>query len=166
MTDASERFNKRPWRLRDVPDCLEAANRKRRLSAGMSLLVFTDLARTMVGARVLRQKASYERRSRLAYDVMAPMIEQALGSRERGAPPIGVAHLIRAREGRVVAAPDDGEWERTLLWACGLVGCYTGDLVIVTPHGWRVGSLAGWSPTLTDLSGPRLRSVPTRLDAS
>lgn len=152
--------------LRDVPTFLRGATRRRTLTPGVNLLVVTDLEHNIRTVRVLRRRASYRTRDRLAYDVMAPIIDKALPLREPGSPPTGIAHLIRAREGRVVPLPNDAEWEWTLLWACGLVGCYTGDLLIVTPHGWRVGRVAGWSPTLTDLSGQRLRCVPTGLEAS
>lgn len=156
----------RTGQLRDVPAFLRGATRRRLLTAGMNLLVVTDLEEKVLTVRVLRRRASYRTRSRLAYDVMAPIIDKALPFREPGRPPTGIGHLIRAREGRVVPVPDDDEWERALLWACGMVGCYTGDLVIVTPRGWRANGVAGWSPNLMDLSGQRLRSVPTGLEAS
>lgn len=156
----------RTGQLRDVSAFLRGATRRRLLTAGMNLLVVTDLEEKVLTVRVLRRRASYRTRSRLAYDVMAPIIDKALPFREPGRPPTGIGHLIRAREGRVVPVPDDDEWERALLWACGMVGCYTGDLVIVTPRGWRANGVAGWSPNLMDLSGQRLRSVPTGLEAS
>lgn len=149
-----------------MPAFLRTATRGRTITPGTTLLVVTDLQHNVIKVRVLRRKATYSRRSRLAYDVMAPIIANALPPRTPGQPPTGVGYLIRAREGRVVRVPDDDEWERTLLWACGSVGCYTGDVVIVTPHGWRVGDVAGWSPSLPDFSAATLRSVPMGAEAS
>jgi hypothetical protein len=159
MTRA-QNLDERTGRLHDVPAFLQSVTRRRKLADGMNLLVATDLEQNVLTVRVLRQKAAYNRRSRLAYDVMAPILASALPPREHGTPPTGIGYLVRARAGRVVPLPSDAEWERTLLWACGSICCLTGDLVLVTPHGWRVDEVAGWSPTLADLSAPKLRSLP------
>jgi hypothetical protein len=155
----------RKGQLRDVPTLLGDVARRRPLRSEMNLLVVTDLEQNVLTVRVLRRRASYHTRSRLAYDVMVPIIQKALPLRQPGNPPTGIGHVVRTREGRVVPVPDDAEWEWTLLWACGMAGCYTGDLVLVTPHGWRADGVAGWSPSLTDLSAQKLRSLPTGAEA-
>lgn len=160
--------------LRDVPGFLERATRRFRLEAGVNLLVATDLEQNVLGVKRLPKRVSYERRSRLAYDVVAPALEQRLPGRDRGSPPSGIGYIVRTRDGRAVPAFDDLEWAYTLLWACGSICCYTGDVVVVTPHGWRIvtdsGSrnrlIAGWSPTIADLSARHLRSVGSPLEAS
>jgi hypothetical protein len=159
--------------LRDVPAFLLSATRRLRLDVDTNLLVATDLDRNVLGTKRLPKRATYARRSRLAYDVVAPALEQMLPSRDHQRGPTGIGYIIRTREGRTVPALDDLEWAYTLLWACGSICCYTGDVVVVTQHGWRVvtdhgmsGQVAGWSPSLADLSARRLRSVTPPLEAS
>ena len=151
--------------LRDVPAFLLSATRRLRLDVDTNLLVATDLERNVLGTKRLPKRATYARRSRLAYDVVAPALEQMLPPRqERG--PTGIGYIIRTREGRAAPALDDLEWAYTLLWACGSICCYTGDVVVVTQHGWRVvtdhgmsGQVAGWAPSVAELCTGRLRAV-------
>ena len=160
MTRLQERFGDRPWWLRDVPELLATAARSVDVSPGLNLLVAIDLEQRLLGtARLPVRTATYERRSRLAYDVMRPKLERLLPERPPGAPPVGSAFVVRAREDRVVPSIEDSEWERALLYACGAICCYAAGLVLVTPHGWRYADVAGRTPTLTDLGARRLRAV-------
>jgi hypothetical protein len=153
--------------LRDVPAFLQRATRRFRVDDNTNLLVATDLEQNVLGAKRLPKRATYARRSRLAYDVVAPALEAMLPSRTHQRGPTGIGYIIRGREGRAVPAMDDLEWAYTLLWACGSICCFTGDVVVVTPHGWRVvtdhgwrdGPVAGWTPSLAELSAGRLRAV-------
>jgi hypothetical protein len=143
-----------------VPAFLRTVASRQRLTAERNILVATDLEHRLLGVRALPQrKASYDRRSRLAYDVLAPALERMLPARAHGSPPTGVGYIVRPREGRAVVTPEDHEWRYTLLWACGSICCFTGDVVIVTPHGWRCDDEAGWEPRLADLSRPPLKAV-------
>jgi hypothetical protein len=163
----SDRYDERPQRLSDAPAFLRAATQRARLKPGANLLVATDLEQNVLGVKTLPpRRAAYERRSRLAYDLLAPALERMLPKREWGKGPTGIGYLIRGREGRAVPALDDLEWAYTLLWACGSICCFSGDVVVVTPYGWRFHNTAGWSPTLADLAGPRLRAVAPPLEAS
>jgi hypothetical protein len=162
----SDRYDDGPHRLSDAPAFLRAATQRTRLKPGSNLLVATDLDQNVLGVKTLPpRRASYERRSRLAYDLLAPALERMLPQRDWGKEPAGIGYLIRGREGRAVPALDDLEWAYTLLRACDSICCFTGDVVIVTPHGWRFDDTAGWSPTLADLRGPRLRAVAPPLEA-
>jgi len=146
--------------LRDVPSFLERATRRLRLDAGTNLLVATDLEQNVLGTKRLPKRAAHARRSRLAYDVVAPALERMLPPRGHGTPPSGMGYIIRAREGRAVPAIDDLEWAYTLLWACGYICCYTGDVVVVTPHGWRVVTDHGRLLQVSRAGRPTWRSCP------
>ena len=161
MSELSERYGSRAWWLPDVPAFLEEVAARAALRVNLNLLVAVDLDRKVLGVKRLpARKAGYERRTRLAYDVIAPALEQMLPPRPPRSSPTGTGHLVRTRPGRVVPLAEDAEWERSLLYACGSICAYTGELVLVTPHGWRFADMAGHEPKLADLERrPRLRAV-------
>jgi hypothetical protein len=105
------------------------------------------------------RKATYDKRSRIAYDVIAPMLNEMSPPRAATGSPVSVAYVVRPRAGRAVITDEDHEWRYTLLWGCGISPCFTGDVVIVTPHGWRYDEQGGWEPRLADPSRPPLRAV-------
>src|SRR5437764_1344076 len=111
MSKPDDSYGDRVHRLRDVPAFLQDATRRTPLDPGTNLLVATDLEQNVLGVKKLRsRRVAYERRSRLAYNILAPALEQMLPPRELGKGPTGIGYLVRGREGRAVPALDDLEW--------------------------------------------------------
>src|SRR5947209_9571498 len=138
MSELSDRCGGRPWWLSDAPAFLREVATMVRLGNDATYLVAVDLEQRVLGVKKMpARKAAYERRTRLAYDVMAPALERMLPSHAAGTPPTGTGHLLRTRTGRVVPTPEDSEWDRALLYACGYICAYTGGVVLLTPNGWR-----------------------------
>jgi hypothetical protein len=156
----------RPWKLNDVPAVLGAVASRLRLERGRSYLAAFDLETKLVGAR--RLPLSFDRmtdRWDIGRTGIAPTAERVLGSSLRHGPPTRVTHLIRCRDARAVYGIHDLAFAYGLMYGLQLLDTFTGELVVVTPHGWSLGPRqAGASPTLADLKAlsPRAASRSRR----
>lgn len=142
-----------PWRLRDPKALLTAVARRTKFEAGRSYLATVDLDGNLVGVQQL--PASAEGLSdpwEIGRRVIEPAGKQILGDvHER--PPRHVTHLIRVRDGRVVWGLHDVAFARSLLYGLQILSTFTGELIVLTPHGWTTGGHHGAaSPTLGELT--------------
>jgi len=151
-----------PWELPDVPTFLTDVSRRVDLRPGLDVLVVVDDSdrRRILGLEQLVPATDGDADpSELAESILEGPMHRLCPGWDAPRPPHCTAHLLRCREGRVVPARDDLRWGYGMLYAKNMLTVYAGDIVVLTPHGWRVGFRAGATPTLTSLAGPGLRAV-------
>jgi len=152
-----------PWELPDVAAFLTDLSRRIDLRPGLDLLVVVDDSdvRRVLGLEELAQPAHPETDpGELAYAIFEQPMQRLCPSWEEDpGPPHCTVHLLRCRDGRVVPAPDDIRLGYAMLYAKNFLTVYSGDIIVLTPYGWRVGRRAGAAPTLTSLGGRGLRAV-------
>jgi hypothetical protein len=151
-----------PWHLPDVPAFLSAVAREVDLYAGLDLLAVVDVSdkRELLAVETLpTAETSRVEDWQFAMQVIAPMLERLCPDHDSPPPPQCTTHLLRCRAGRVVPALDDVRLGYALLYGRNLINTFCGDIVILTPHGWRAERRAGLTPTLTSLGGQALRAV-------
>lgn len=156
------RFLDDPWQLPDVPAFLTEVARRVDLQPGLDLLVVVDDSeeRRVLGLEPLAPVELDADPSEVARTVLEKPMQRLCPSWEEAPPPPHcTAHLLRCREGRVVHARDDVKLGYGLLYAKNFLTVFCGDIVILTPHGWRIDDRAGNAPTLTSLRGRGLRAV-------
>lgn len=154
-----------PWELSDVPALLATVARRVVLDVGVDVLatVRTDEARSFVAAEALPTVPDMSCRDEqewvFANDVLEPIFLRLCPPRDFARLPECTIHLIRCREGRVVPTPDEGSLGYAMLLANNESQAYVGDIITVTPHGWRRRWMADDQPTLTALRRRRLRAT-------
>jgi hypothetical protein len=156
------RYQDDPWELPDVPAFLDDVAHRVELRPGLDLLVVVDdseVRRVLDVAKLSRPAKALPDPSELARKVIEKPMARLCPGYEVPPPPHCTAHLLRCREGRVVPARDDIRWAYGLLYARNGINTLCGDVVVLTPHGWRVGQRSGLTPTLTSLGHRRLRVV-------
>src|SRR3954453_13758669 len=162
-----------PWELPDVPAFLADVSRRIDLQPGLDVLVVVDDSldvlvvvddsevRRVLGLEELAKPIDPDPDpSELADTILEGAMQRLCPSWEDAPPPPHcTAHLVRCRDGRVVPARDDLRWGYGMLYAKNFLSVYCGDVVVLTPHGWRVDSRAGATPTLRSLGGRGIRAV-------
>lgn len=157
------RFLDDPWELPDVPAFLTDVARRIDLRPGHDVLVVVDDSeerRTLGLERLAQPTEPGADPWELAHTVLEGPMQRLCPSWEDAPPPPHcTAHILRCRDGRVVPARDDVRWGYAMSYAKNFLTVYWGDVIVLTPHGWRVNNRAGMTPTLSSLGGRSLRSV-------
>lgn len=151
-----------PWDIPDVPSLLEAIGRRIDVRAGLDIVVVVDTSdeRTMIACEALQPlgKLSTSHDAwELARDTLEQVFIRLCPQRRLGDPAPCTVHLVRCRDGRVVPTPDQGAVGYAMLLANNPVQVYIGEVITVTPHGWRERHRGGLMPTLTSLRRAQLR---------
>jgi hypothetical protein len=149
----SETCTCEPWKLRDPQGALRAIGRRTSLEMGRSYLAAFDLAGGLIGIRKL--PISFERQTE-RWKIGRKFIEPAatkLLTMPGERPPKRVTHLIRCRDSRAVFGLHDYDFAYALMYGIQMLDTFTGELIVVTPHGWTAGPRWGMgTPTFDELS--------------
>jgi hypothetical protein len=153
-----------PWVLADVDGLLTEVARRIRLYAGLDVIAVVDTSpdRALLGCEALpflpRLSTGYE-----VWDLTRHVLEEVFirlcPERGPGDPPLCTIHLLRCRDGRVVPTTDEGSVGYAMLHANNPVQAFIGDIITLTPHGWREHTRGGLTPTLSSLGRKKLRAV-------
>ena len=153
-----------PWFLTDVDGLLTEVARRHDLYAGLDVVAAVDTSpdRLLLGCEPLppmpRLSSGYEAWAH-ARDVLEKVFIRLCPERGPGDPPLCTIHLLRCREGRVVPTTDEGAMGYAMLHANNWVQAFVGEVITLTPHGWRIHHRGGVTPTLTSLGAKHLRAV-------
>jgi hypothetical protein len=150
-----------PWELNDVDGLLRDLNRQLGVALGANCLAVVDLEDKLIGARRLPAASpTYLDYDDVAWDVIRPAIVSILGEERGFGPPNHVAHIVRCKPGRAVLGRNDVAWGRALLHGQQALDCFVGEVIVLTPHGWRMSDRRGdLTPSLLDFRD-HLRAVP------